>query len=151
MGIRYSVGFVALKEELSTLEELRAKISPSIYVWANAYKRIKNYYSPKDIHRITQVDPLFSYNTKYHPSFGKSCQAGNSSFTVDGDGNIRRCHFIQERIGNIYSSDFYKILQARLCSQPSCGCHIGYVHLEELNLYETFGDGILERIPRGRG
>lgn len=29
------------------------------------------------------------------------------------------------------------------------GCHIGYVHLDRLKLYDTFGDGVLERIPLG--
>ncbi|MEM7182686.1 MAG: STM4011 family radical SAM protein [Spirochaetota bacterium] len=147
MGVRYSVGFVALKEELGILEELRTKISPSVYVWANAFKRIKNYYSPQDIQRIEKVDPLFSYNTVYHTSSGKPCQAGYSSFSVDGDGNMRRCHFIPESIGNIYSNDLTQALQPRLCSNASCGCHIGYVHLEKLNLYRIYGDGILERIP----
>ena len=29
----------------------------------------------------------------------------------------------------------------------TCGCHIGYVHLDDLGLYDVFGDGVLERIP----
>lgn len=28
-----------------------------------------------------------------------------------------------------------------------CDCHIGYVHLKRLPLYEIFDGGVLERIP----
>lgn len=28
-----------------------------------------------------------------------------------------------------------------------CDCHIGYVHLESLPLYDAFAGGVLERIP----
>jgi hypothetical protein len=28
-----------------------------------------------------------------------------------------------------------------------CDCHIGYVHLETLPLYDVFAGGVLERIP----
>ncbi|MEO0844412.1 MAG: radical SAM protein, partial [Cyanobacteria bacterium J06643_5] len=33
------------------------------------------------------------------------------------------------------------------CSNDTCHCHIGYVHLDYLELDKVFGDGILERIP----
>lgn len=147
LEIQYSVGFVAFKEELPILEELRAKINPNRYVWANAYKRIPQYYTEQDIQRIEQVDPLFRYNTKHHNSFGKSCQAGHHSFTVDGSGDIRSCHFIPEILGNIYKEDVAAVLAPRTCINATCGCHIGYVHLDELALYDIYADGIMERIP----
>jgi hypothetical protein len=28
-----------------------------------------------------------------------------------------------------------------------CDCHIGYVHLESLPLYDVFAGGVLERVP----
>jgi len=68
---------------------------------------------------------------------------------VDGDGVVRRCHFIKQPIGNIYDPDFAQCLQERPCTNDTCGCHIGYVHLDRLELGKTFGDGILERIPLG--
>ncbi|BDS13268.1 STM4011 family radical SAM protein [Aureispira anguillae] len=147
LAIQYSVGFVAFKNELDILEQLRDKIHSSRYVWANAYKRVVDYYTEEEIQRIEQVDPLFRYNTKYHDSFGKSCQAGYRSFTVDGNGDVRSCHFINTVLGNIYKDDVSSILAPRLCSNATCGCHIGYVHLDELKLYDTYADGILERIP----
>jgi hypothetical protein len=68
---------------------------------------------------------------------------------VDGDGTVRRCHFIKEPIGNIYDTDFEICLRERPCANDTCGCHIGYVHLDRLKLYDTFGDGVLERVPPG--
>ncbi len=61
-----------------------------------------------------------------------------------------RIHFIPAagaEIGNIYTADFEACLQERPCPRAACDCHIGYVHLEELNLDSVFGNGILERIP----
>ena len=60
---------------------------------------------------------------------------------------MRRCHFIKEPIGNIYDQDWEEVLQERDCSNETCHCHIGYVHLDYLELDKVFGDGILERIP----
>jgi len=147
LDIQYSVGFVAFKEELDILENLRSQINPKRYVWANAYKRVADYYTEKDILRIEKVDPLFRYNTVYHHSLGKSCQAGHTSFTIDGDGAVRSCHFIKSVLGNIYTDNIQEILSPKTCVNATCGCHIGYVHLDELKLYETYADGVLERIP----
>lgn len=35
----------------------------------------------------------------------------------------------------------------RACPLAVCDCHIGYVHLESLPLYDVFAGGVLERIP----
>jgi hypothetical protein len=67
--------------------------------------------------------------------------------SVDGDGTARRCHFIGTPIGNIYEPGFEQALLPRPCTNATCGCHIGYVHMPERGLYEVFGDGVLERIP----
>jgi len=59
-------------------------------------------------------------------------------------------HFIREVIGNIYEPGFENALRETPCVNGACGCHIGYVHMDELKLYEVFGEGVLERIPAGR-
>jgi hypothetical protein len=38
-------------------------------------------------------------------------------------------------------------LQPRACTNATCGCHIGYVHLDYLELGKVFGSGLLERVP----
>lgn len=148
LGVRYSVGIVGKREVFPEIEALRAAVAPNVYVWVNAWKRDAQYYSECDLARIERVDPLFRINTIRHLSAGRDCRAGHASFTVDGDGGVRRCHFIKQVLGNIYAPGFEEALKPRPCTAGSCGCHIGYVHLDHLDLYATFGDGILERIPR---
>jgi MoaA/NifB/PqqE/SkfB family radical SAM enzyme len=148
-GVRFSVGVVGLKEHAEAIAHLRAELPPSVYLWINAYKRERDYYSPEMIAEFTRHDPLFPMNNRYHASFGESCRAGSEAFTVDGDGTLRRCHFIKTPLGNIYESNWERGLGEQPCTNETCGCHIGYVHLDRLKLDERFGDGLLERIPVG--
>jgi len=146
-GVHFSVGVVGLKEHEAEIRALRQELPQHIYLWINAYKREPSYYQEDDIRRLEQIDPLFRINTLHYPSLGKPCRAGSRVVSVDGEGVIRRCHFIREPIGNIYESGIENALQERPCSNATCGCHIGYVHLNHLGLYEVFGEGVLERIP----
>jgi MoaA/NifB/PqqE/SkfB family radical SAM enzyme len=147
-GVRYSVGVVGLRDAFDDIEELRAALTPHVYLWVNAWKREAGYYCEEEIRRIEKVDPHFRLNTVRHASRGLRCRAGSTSFTVDGEGTIRRCHFISSVIGNIHEPGFESALIPSACSNETCGCHIGYVHLEPLDLYARFGDGVLERIPQ---
>ena len=147
LDIAHSVGVVGLKDAVADIEVLRAELNPTTYLWVNAYKRQADYYSAQELARLEAVDPFFPLNNRYHPSLGERCRAGASVFSVDGEGTMRRCHFIRTPIGNIYEPGFEFALRERPCTNAVCGCHIGYVHLERLDLYETFGDGVLERIP----
>ncbi|MHC5543083.1 STM4011 family radical SAM protein, partial [Singulisphaera rosea] len=146
--IRFSVGVVGLKENLAEAEALRRELPPHVYLWINAYKREPSYYTEADLRQFEAIDPLFPINNVRHPSLGRSCRAGRSVISVDGDGTIRRCHFIREPIGNLYEPGFESALVERPCSNATCSCHIGYVHLDHLGLSTAFGPGILERIPR---
>jgi hypothetical protein len=148
-GVRFSVGVVGLKEHAGEIEALRRELPPHVYLWINAYKRVPDYYSEPEIEALTAVDPLFPLNNQRHPSRGRSCRAGASVLSVDGDGTLRRCHFVREPLGNLYAPGWEAALQERPCPAETCGCHIGYVHLDHLGLYETFRGGILERIPTG--
>jgi MoaA/NifB/PqqE/SkfB family radical SAM enzyme len=148
-GVRFSVGVVGLKEHLAEIAALRRELPAAVYLWVNAYKREPDYYTAEAVEQLTRVDPLFPVNNQYHRSGGEPCRAGAAVISVDGDGTVRRCHFIKEPIGNLYAPDFERCLAERPCGNDSCGCHIGYVHLDRLGLYATFGDGVLERVPAG--
>lgn len=145
--IRYSVGVVGLREHFTAIEELRRVLRPEIYIWINAFKREPNYYQPDEIERLLAVDPYFHWNLQRYASNGKPCSAGETTFTVDAEGNIRRCHFIEDVIGNIYQAGFDGCLKPRLCAAATCGCHIGYIHRPTLKLNQLYGVGLLERIP----
>ncbi len=112
-GVRFSVGAVGLKEHAAEIEALRSELPANVYLWINAYKRNPDYYSNEDIERFTAIDALFPINNKNHPSFGRACRCGETVISVYGDGSIRRCHFIQQTIGNIYEDDLATVLRAR--------------------------------------
>src|SRR3712207_9475191 len=63
-------------------------------LWVNAYKRRPDYYGPGEADWLTAVDPLFPLNNTRHASLDRPCRAGESVVSVDGDGTVRRCHFI---------------------------------------------------------
>ena len=148
IGIRHSVGVVGLREHFEQIEQLRRALPVKTYIWINACKRNPNYYQADEIDRLTKVDPYFPLNNRRYPSANFPCEAGETSFTVDALGDMRRCHFIDRVIGNIYSSDFESALESRLCTVPTCGCYIGYIHRPDLNLKAIYGAGLLDRIPQ---
>jgi MoaA/NifB/PqqE/SkfB family radical SAM enzyme len=135
IGARHSVGIVGLREHSSKIDALRAALPPETYLWVNAYKRIADYCAPDEIERITAVDPLFERNLKVYQSPGRAWRAGEEAITVDGDGDVRRCHFVRDVIGNLYDENFEQVLRPRPCGGDACRCHIGYVHMRDLDLY----------------
>lgn len=146
--IAFSVGIVGMQEHMAEIEFMRVALPDEVYVWLNAYKRVPDYYSADDLTFLQAIDPLFPMNSVRHPSKGRACRTGEHVISVDGDGTIRRCHFIKTPIGNIYDDEWKQALRPRLCTNDTCGCHIGYVHMPHLGLGEVFGAQILERIPQ---
>jgi MoaA/NifB/PqqE/SkfB family radical SAM enzyme len=146
-GFRLSVGVVGFPQFKAAIANLRQRLPAHIYLWINAVKAELPHLSPKDRSFFQTIDPLYDLNTHHYPSLGQPCQAGASVIAVDGTGTIRRCHFIPEPLGNLYESELSQILKPRPCTNETCHCHIGYVHLDYLELGKVFGSGILERIP----
>jgi MoaA/NifB/PqqE/SkfB family radical SAM enzyme len=154
LGARVSCGVVAMRDSVREIELLREALPRDVYLWVNAAKSEARrstgaYYTDADRARLAAVDPLFEINAEDHPSAGRSCRAGASVVSVDGDGDVRRCHFVRDVIGNLYDGSFDAALRERPCPNATCGCHIGYVHLDALDLRATFAGGVLERIPAG--
>ncbi|WP_254512420.1 STM4011 family radical SAM protein [Anatilimnocola floriformis] len=147
-GVSFSAGVVGLQENFEEIEALRAELPSHAYLWVNAFKDLPDYYTDEQVARLEQVDPLFRLNLTNHPSLGAECVAGESSVSIDGDGNLRRCHFVSGVLGNIYGSDWQAALSRRACPNLSCDCYIGYVNLPRLQHDNLFGGRVLERIPR---
>jgi len=146
-NVIFSVGVVGLREHADEIAAIRSELPPSIYVWINAYKRVVNYYDNVMLDMFTHIDPHFPTNHQYHPSAGERCRTGKSVISVDGEGDIRRCHFVRDVLGNIYDEGWEQLLMPRACPNESCGCYIGYAHLEKLGLESIYGEGLLERVP----
>ncbi|MGW3267988.1 STM4011 family radical SAM protein [Streptomyces sp. NPDC001056] len=144
-GVRHSVGVVGLPEHLEHARRLRADLPEQVYLWVNAAEG--HTYTDAEADRWTALDPLFPYSRHPHRSAGLPCRTGESVISVDGEGTVRRCHFVRAELGNLYDGSYRRALRPRACPLAVCDCHIGYVHLETLPLYDVFAGGVLERIP----
>jgi MoaA/NifB/PqqE/SkfB family radical SAM enzyme len=144
-GVRHSVGLVGLPEHHDQAVRLRADLPPETYLWVNAAEG--HSYTDGEAARWTEIDPLFGRSRHAHRSKGLPCRTGESVISVDGEGIVRRCHFVPAVLGNLYDGSFRAALKPRGCPLETCDCHIGYVHLEPLGLYDVFAGGVLERIP----
>lgn len=134
-NIPYSVGCVGKHDLMGDIQTLREKLPEDIYLWVNAFKdEGANYYHRTHVEFLEHVDPLFHVNLRNYKSFGKPCRAGHQSISVDGNGDMRRCHFISDIIGNIYETEVESILRPMPCTRKLCDCHIGYVNLPHLDL-----------------
>lgn len=152
MGVRYSVGVVAMNEHRDAIRALRAALPPRVYLWLNAYdRRGPGYYGEQDLAWLDAIDPWFAQNRRPAPSRGKPCLAGEASLSVDGDGELARCHFVPQRLGNLYEDDLADMLQERACPRFKCDCYIGYAQRKDLPFQAVFGEGVLARIsPKAR-
>jgi hypothetical protein len=133
-GVRYSVGVVGLPDHLPAARRLRDDLPDHVYLWINAAEG--HTYRDAEAEEWTALDPLFPYSRTPH-----------TVISVDDEGNVRRCHFVRAELGNLYDGTYRAALRPRPCPLAVCDCHIGYVHLETLPLYDVFAGGVLERIP----
>lgn len=144
-GVRFSVGMVGFADYLDEARRLREELPDHVYLWINAAEG--RTYTDVEAAQWTELDSLFPYSRFPHRSAGMPCRTGESVISVDGDGTVRRCHFIADELGNLYDGSYRSALVPRACPSSVCDCHIGYVHLETLPLYDVFAGGVLERIP----
>lgn len=151
MGVGYSVGVVAMREHFDAIRALRAALPARRYIWLNAYdRRGPGYYRPDEIAWLDALDPWFRFSRTPAPSRGKACQAGVTALSVDGDGELQRCHFLPERLGNLYQDDLADILAETPCTRFKCDCYIGYAQRDDLPFHADFGETVLARIPLHR-
>ena len=147
-SISHSVGMVAIPDDYDEIQTMRSLLHPTTYMWLNAFDvgdGRKYDYSSTEMEFLTRIDPQFATNTIDHPSLGQSCDAGSDVFSINGDGDVQRCHFVKEQLGNIYSADWQFPTEHRTCPKQTCTCHIGYVHMPGLQQNQIYGLGILER------
>lgn len=146
IGVRYSVGVVGLPSHLAAAIDMRAALPVGVYLWINAAEA--HVYTAAEEADWTAIDPYFGYSVRAHASGGYSCRTGETVVSVAGDGTVSRCHFVPAPLGNLYDGSYLAALRPRPCENALCDCHIGYVHLNRLPLYDLFAGGVLERIPR---
>lgn len=146
-GVAYSVGMVGFARFKQAMARMRERLPPSTYLWINAVKAELDQLSAADRSFFGQIDPFYEWNTQAYASRGRACAGGSRVVSVDGEGTLRTCHFQPQPLGNLYAERWWEALRPRRCESDTCRCHIGYVHLDYLQLDRVFGSGILERIP----
>lgn len=145
-GVRFSVGVVGLPEHLAAARQLRDDLPDDVYLWVNAAEG--RTYTDAEAAPWLALDPHFSFSRLPHPSHNTACRTGDTVISVDGEGTVRRCHFVPDVLGNLYDGSFRAALAPTpACPKRECDCHIGYVHLTSLPLYDVFAGGVLERVP----
>lgn len=147
-GFRLSVGMVVSAARVDEAEALRAALPSDVPLWLNAQKPGP----PLDastVARLSVLDPQFALETRRHPSRGEACRTGDEVISIDGAGDIRRCHFVGDVLGNLYRDELSALLAPRPCPRARCECWIGYAHLPRLGVREAHDpDAFLARIRR---
>ncbi len=145
LGIRYSVGTVGLPEHLAETRALRSELPEHVYLWVNAADG-HSYDAPAEA-AWSAIDPLFGVQR--------------------APARLRRPRMSRWRVGHLRAGRRHRAplplhpatarqplrrlvpgrVAPRPCTNALCDCHIGYVHLKRLPLYDVFAGGVLERIP----
>jgi hypothetical protein len=148
-GIPFSVGIVGTHDNLAHLRCLRERLPRDVYLWVNPYQRQPNYYSPDELAEVRAVDPHFDRNNQYFPSLGRPCDAGHRAVYLDDVGDLRRCFFVGDVIGNIFADGWRTLDVAQPCPRATCHCYVGHMHIVELGFRALYGENLAVRIPKG--
>ena len=129
---------------------LRADLPPDTYLWVNAAEG--RVYSDAEAAEWTGVDPLFGHSRHPHPSRGLPCRTGRAaSISVDGDGTVRRCHFVPD----VARQPLRRLVPRRAAPAPlparrRATATSATSTSNPSASYDVFAGGVLERIPAGR-
>ncbi|UKS29238.1 STM4011 family radical SAM protein [Paenibacillus sp. HWE-109] len=148
-GLSFSVGSVGVKSAFSALASLRQGLPTDVYMWVNAFKDKKDYYTAADVAFLREIDPHFERNAVDYSSQGRPCSTGRDVFYVQGAGIVKRCYKDRTVIGHLYRDGLEGLSADRPCTMSCCDCYIGYIHMPELALSRVYGDHLLERIANG--
>jgi MoaA/NifB/PqqE/SkfB family radical SAM enzyme len=150
-GVRISVGMVGAPDFINEIQEMRHSLPDDVYLWINPQQPRPRPYTEAELALFATVDPHFMLTYRRRYSFGAACRTGEVSFTVNGKGDMRRCHFVDDAIGNFYCDDWETALRPRLCPNRFCDCFLGKSQLKVDEFVPVFGAGLTERLPLSMG
>jgi hypothetical protein len=125
LGVQLSVGMVAVPGALDRVQAMRERLPPEVYLWLNSQQPRRTPFSAEEVAGFREIDPHFGLTLRPQRSRGLPCRTGENAFTVDGKGDIRRCHFVDDVIGSIHTSDWRSALRPRACPKATCTCFLG--------------------------
>jgi MoaA/NifB/PqqE/SkfB family radical SAM enzyme len=147
-GVPFSVGVVGTRDNLPHARRLRARLDRGVYVWVNAYKREPDYYTPAELAEVRAIDPYFDLNNQHYPSRGRPCTAGQRAVYLDDEGDLRRCFFVGEVLGNLFRDGWCRLPAPLGCPVATCHCYVGHMHVVELDFRAVYGQYLAARIPQ---
>ncbi len=128
LGVRVSAGVVAQPEHLDAAEALFASLPEGAKGWVNAAKPPRA--QPEAHHeRWARLDPNYPLDRRGVRSRGLLCATGETTFLVEGEGTVRRCHLLAEPLGNLYEGALERLVTPRACPRARCDCYVGYSQL----------------------
>lgn len=130
-GVRLSVGMVGVPDHLPEAQQLRAVLPKDVSMWINPQLPRSRPCTAEELEEWSRIDPEFGESSRRQLSRGRECYSGETTFTVDGEGDMRRCHFVSEVIGNIHNSDWLYALRPRVCPRLTCDCYLGTSQLKD--------------------
>lgn len=147
IGVAHSVGMVAHHAHLPEVKRLRAAIPISTKMWLNALSGTEaRTYSGEELELCRSIDPFFDFSANPRPSKGQPCRAGSESLSIDEFGDIRRCHFLPQILGNIVHPRLEDVLREEPCTRRVCDCFIGYSQRRDFPIFNLFGEGLMARM-----
>lgn len=149
LNVKFSVGTVGIKENINKICALKDKllnIDKSIYLWINAYKDIKDYYSNEDINKLLEIDEYFNINNKNYICDYENCNAGKNVFWIEGNGIIHKCYRNNNPLGSLYKDKLNSLRDIPMKKNEICKCYTGYIHLQNLCLDLVYKESLLARI-----
>jgi MoaA/NifB/PqqE/SkfB family radical SAM enzyme len=147
-GVPFSVGVVGTRENLPHLDELRRRLDRRVYLWVNAYQRERPYYTAGELAAIRRVDPYFDLNNQDFPSRGRPCTAGQRAVYLDDEGDLRRCFFVGDVLGNLFRDGWRRLAAPLACPRAGCHCYVGHMHIVDLDFRSVYGTDLAVRIPK---
>jgi hypothetical protein len=138
-GTALSVGMVVTPDRSEEAEALRAQLPATVPMWLNA-QRPGPRWRDDEVDRLRRIDPAFHLEASRNASRGLSCRSGEDVISVDGAGVVRRCHFVDRPLGNLYTDELASLLKKEVCPRATCDCWLGYAQLDHLGVREAHGE-----------
>ena len=145
MRIPFSVGAVAVPENMGTISRLRQALPRTTYLWLNAQDGRCQPYTREEIQDFTWIDPFFSLELSQPKADLQKCDGGRSSFFVEENGDIAPCNIARTRQGNLYAAKEYR---EATCRSRSCSCFLAYAQRKLDMMEDFFGDTGKLRLPK---
>ena len=145
--ISICAGAVGVPRNIPVLKELRARLSPAVYLWINKMDGLKRNYTPEETDTFARIDPFFTYELRNPEAAAQMCV---DRCFVEADGKIHTCNISKIKDVNWYDGREEEILEP-LCGRKRCSCYLAYGGRSDFALKPFFGEYPVYRIPRTFG